>query len=237
MFNPQTEDNLRWHEEEAPFYDSYSAVFTLREQSYLKRTIAKLSQEIDMSLPVLDFGSGTGNVAKYLVKAGLETVAVDISPEMLKVNPAQRKVIAESQRLPFENSYFGMITACSVLHHLPDPIKALEEMCRVAASHCVILIPHEPVAGWKPTLLDTLKNRMSWVLWRLTHPKTLKSLISYLLYHRKRLKKLQANLESIEKAFAADSILELCTVMKKHGFKVETIYAKNIVRLIGYRSG
>lgn len=235
MLYPQIKDNLRWHEEEAPFYNAYSSVFTLREQSYLKKTIAKLSQEIDRTLPVLDFGSVTGNVAKYLMKAGLKAVAVDISPEMLKKNPAQQKIIVESEKLPYRNSYFGMITTCSVLHHLPNPIKALEEMCRVAAPHCIILIAHEPVAGWKPNLLATLNDRISWILWRLTHPKTLKSLLSYLLFHRKRLKELQANLESIEKAFDANSIQEICTLMEKHGFKVQTGYINNIVRLIGYR--
>ncbi|MFC2067150.1 class I SAM-dependent methyltransferase [Chloroflexota bacterium] len=154
MLDPQIQDNIRWHQAEAPFYDSLSTVFNLREQHYLKQQIIKISKQ--ETLPALDFGSGTGNVVKYLEKADLETVAMDISVEMLKQNPAPNKIIAESQYLPFKDGSFGMITACSVLHHLPNPVTTVEEMCRVAAPCCVVLIPHEPVAGLKAPLYSRL---------------------------------------------------------------------------------
>lgn len=213
----------------SPFYDAYSGQLNLKEQRYLKRTISRLSKQIDRTLPVLDFGSGTGNVAKYLERAGLETVAMDISSEMLRENLAQHKIAAESQYLPFKDGCFGMITVCDVFHHLPNPIRALDEICRVAAPHCIILIAHEPVAGLKLSLFNRLSNRISWVLWRLTHPETLKRLLFYMFFHRKRLRELQARLKHIEEDLNLDSVQELCAVMEKHGFKVQTaLFSKGV---------
>lgn len=234
MLDPQIQDNIKWHQVGAPFYNVLSMVFNPREQHYLEQQIIKLSKQIDTTLPVLDFGSGTGNVVKYLEKTGLETVAMDVSLEMLKQNPARNRIVAESQYLPFKDSCFGMITAYGVFHHLPKPLRALEEICRVAAPHCIIFIPHEPIAGLKPTLLSKLVDWSLWILWRLTHPKALGRLVSYILFHRKRLKKLEANLH-YEHDLDPDTVQAICKIMAKYGFEVETTYFGRIIRLKGYR--
>lgn len=233
--DPQIQDNIKWHQAEAPFYDVLSTVFNLREQHYLKQQIIKLSKQIDRTLPALDFGSGTGNVVKYLERAGLETVAMDISLEMLKQNQAQNRIVAESQYLPFKDSCFGMITACSILYHVPNPLTAVEEICRVAAPHSVILIPHEPVANLKPPIYSRLTYKILWILRLLVRPKDLKRLVSYMLFHRKRLKRLGANLSHVERELDANLFEELCGIMAKNGFEVETTYSGRIIRLKGYR--
>jgi SAM-dependent methyltransferase len=189
------------------------------------------SRRIDRTLPVLDFGSSTGNVVKYLSGAGLETVAMDVSLEMLRENRAQNRVVAESQYLPFRDGCFGMIAACSVFHHLPNQIKAIQEICRVVAPHSVILIPHEPVASLKTTLLVKLVYSISWLLWRLNHPKALKSLLSYIFFHRNRLRKLQASLKHIESDLDLDYIKEMCSITGNHSFKVQITFFSKGFRL------
>lgn len=235
MLEPEVKANLKWYQEEAQFYNALRMALNTREQHYLKKEILRLSKQIDRGLPVLDFGSGTGNVAKYLEQAGLETVAMDISLEMLDENPAKNRVVAESQYLPFRNDRFGLITVYGVLHHLPKPTSAIQEICRVAAPHCVVFIPHELVAGWKPTLFTRLTSRIWWILWRVIHPEDLKSLLSYILFHRKRLRKLQADLKHIEAELQPDSVQELSAVLEEHSFKVQTTFYGRGVRMEAYR--
>jgi ubiquinone/menaquinone biosynthesis C-methylase UbiE len=231
----QTRENIEWFRQTAACYDAYVGRLNLGEQHYLKREIFKLSRRIDASMPVIDFGSGTGNVAKYLERAKLKTLAVDISLEMLQENPVKNKIVAESQYLPFKDASFGMITACSVFHHLPNLIAAMEELMRIASPQCVVFFPHEPLQGWRPSLINRFIYRMSWLLWRLLHPGYLQRLVVYILCHRKRLRKLQASLKHVEKDFNLESIHDICTVMEKHGFSVQLIYRRREAKLIGYR--
>jgi len=81
---------------------------------------------------ILDNGCGTGIL---LERAGEKSfmVGIDISFNMLK--HAKREtdmlVLGDSQLLPFQNGSFELVIGRSLLHHLPDPLKGVEEMARV----------------------------------------------------------------------------------------------------------
>lgn len=84
---------------------------------------------------VLDVGTGTGLVAAAARERSAEVVGIDFSDPMIA--EARRRVsgvefrVASADALPFESSYFDVVVANGVLHHLGDPGRALDEASRV----------------------------------------------------------------------------------------------------------
>ncbi|MDP2764859.1 MAG: class I SAM-dependent methyltransferase, partial [Brevundimonas sp.] len=151
-------------------------IFNIVEQKRLAREMDKLIKEIDCSLPVLDVGSGTGNLAKFLVRRGVQVVAIDLSPAMLKQNKSNDKVLCDACYLPFKNGSFGSIISYSVLSLLPEPLQALREMCRVAARNSVLFFDGLPpyvveLKARKYPLIHASVERFAWLLWLVLHPK------------------------------------------------------------------
>lgn len=89
---------------------------------------------------VLDVGSGSGQILKYLIRyarPGTHIVACDLSYHMLR-RARQRfasnkvaYVAADIQNLPFQDGAFDCITCGWVIEHLADPAPGLKEMARV----------------------------------------------------------------------------------------------------------
>jgi 2-polyprenyl-3-methyl-5-hydroxy-6-metoxy-1,4-benzoquinol methylase len=50
-----------------------------------------------------------------------------------------------SDGLPFSENEFGLAAAIEVLEHVPDPERTVAEMARVARSHLLVSVPHEPL--------------------------------------------------------------------------------------------
>jgi len=53
-------------------------------------------------------------------------------------------VKGDVQRLSFKNKSFDIVVCQEVLEHVPDPVKAMVELKRVAAKQLVITVPYEP---------------------------------------------------------------------------------------------
>lgn len=90
---------------------------------------------------VLDVGSGTGRLLRRLRQhkrfsgirmLGIEPVAA--LREQAYRNGVRRDELIEGDgtRLAFEDGAFDLVCAFGVLHHLPDPARAVREMLRVA---------------------------------------------------------------------------------------------------------
>jgi SAM-dependent methyltransferase len=96
--------------------------------------------------PICDLGCGPGEVAYYLQSRGVETVGVDLSPNM--VAEARRRcpglpfVVGNFLALEFSEAFFGGIAAFYSLIHLPRGRvgEALEECRRVLKPGGFLLI-------------------------------------------------------------------------------------------------
>jgi ubiquinone/menaquinone biosynthesis C-methylase UbiE len=129
----------------------------------------RLWSAVDGSQRVLEIGVGTGrNLAHY--PAASRTVALDLSPEMLKraAHKATRDgrtvdlLLADAQHLPFKDGVFDTVLATLVFCSVPDPVRGLAEAGRAARPDGqVVLLEHvRPENGVLGKAMDAL-NRLT----------------------------------------------------------------------------
>jgi len=94
---------------------------------------------------ILDVGAGRGIVAnKVRTKGGSEVYAADHDPgriaKMQAMFPSLKGYVAETESLPFEDSFFDKVYSTMAFHHFADPRKPLREFARVLKPGGALLI-------------------------------------------------------------------------------------------------
>ena len=100
---------------------------------------------------ILDAGCGNGRFAYYAAKYGAEVWAIDLGPavEVARRNTKARNVRvvqADLHNPPFDLESFDFIYSIGVLHHLPDPEAAFQNLLRFLKPGGVVQI----YLYWKP---------------------------------------------------------------------------------------
>lgn len=115
----------------APYY---RALNNLTFEKWLKLNFSILNP------PILEIGCGTGRQTLFIIQNKIQTISTDISEEMTKV--AQQKtsvaglgnyvdyIVADAEKLPFQDNSFGGCICCATLHHLNNPEKVLFELSK-----------------------------------------------------------------------------------------------------------
>ncbi len=80
---------------------------------------------------ILDAGCGTGLLAEYLPTR--EIWGIDISKEMVAwaQNRLPHAQVGDVEDLPYDDNFFDTVFARSIIHHLEQPEKGVEELVRV----------------------------------------------------------------------------------------------------------
>ncbi len=103
----------------------------------------KRLQDRSAPLIVLDAGTGTAQIPIALCRQEdcCKVIAIDLAREMLKV--ARRNVSAarlrdrirleqtDAKQLPYAGDSFDAVMSNSIVHHIPEPRRVLDEMVRV----------------------------------------------------------------------------------------------------------
>lgn len=109
----------------------------------------------------LDIGCGTADLAPFFVANRTHYTGLDISPKMIEranvnysdyVSQDKAKfVVADSERIPFENDSFDMVSAVALIEYLPDAGHILNETQRVLKSGglALITVPHKDCINFK----------------------------------------------------------------------------------------
>ena len=102
---------------------------------------------------VLELATGTGLIAKHIVNAAAHIEATDASAEMIaeaKRDTRSAKLhfsVQDMFRLPYANQSFNVVIVSNALHIVPQPEKALAEICRVLKDDGVLIAPTFTHAG------------------------------------------------------------------------------------------
>jgi len=148
-----------FHEELKKKYENYYSSLGLKNLTELvnKRIKGEVGEEqakeikkyLKLSGKILDVGCGT---AEFLVKVASHCEVYGIEPDAdfaklarmrMKINNVEGEVIrAVGEYLPFKDNSFDIVTSFSVLEHVQDPLKVIDEMLRVSKKFVYIHFPN-----------------------------------------------------------------------------------------------
>lgn len=112
-------------------------------EACLKPKLEYIQNHIDLvGMRVLDIGCGNGFLTYYLSKI-TPTVGLDISREILSINPCKQLVLGSALNMPFRDNSFDVVCCANLLHHLESPELAVDEMVRVSKEYIVICEPNK----------------------------------------------------------------------------------------------
>jgi len=84
---------------------------------------------------VADIGCGPGRATVYLIAKGMNVTAIDLTLQSLRLarerGPAARFIQCSNLNLPFADGSFDAVVSDGVIHHTPDPYRALAANARV----------------------------------------------------------------------------------------------------------
>lgn len=148
-------NNIKVHNKIAENFEKrHDEIFNPVEQKRLERAVANAVQEIKSNSKnklALDYGCGSGNLTKFLLKLNLTTVSADVSINFLKVLKANLSQSNEINVLlvdgldltAIKDNKFEFVAVYSILHHIPDYLRIVEEFVRVLKPGGVFYIDHE----------------------------------------------------------------------------------------------
>lgn len=94
---------------------------------------------------ILDVGAGTGRLQRQAKELGSTHRILGVEPveELRRIGhehgiPPDQLIAGDATRLDFPDKSFDVVTAFSLMHHLPNPNAALREMSRVARKAVII---------------------------------------------------------------------------------------------------
>jgi ubiquinone/menaquinone biosynthesis C-methylase UbiE len=135
-------------------YDKYGSTNPVvrRLMAGFEGTLAELFEQAAPG-SVLDVGCGEGVLTERWasrLRTG-RVVGLDLEDPKLQSEWASRRRenlefrSGSADALPFENDAFELVAAIEALEHIPDPVRTVGEMARVASRHLLVSVPREPL--------------------------------------------------------------------------------------------
>lgn len=154
QFNKTVNDDL------SRKYDRlHGDIFNEVEQERLRQALKTAAEAVKTGaqpIRALDYGCGSGNLTRHLIELGIHTVSADISEGFLELIRRNFSETGLSEVLAIngkdlagvDDATFDMAATYSVLHHVPDYLGIVAEMCRVVKPGGVIYVDHEVVESY-----------------------------------------------------------------------------------------
>ncbi len=119
--------------------------------------VRSFEHQLSSGSRILDIGGGWGFYREPLSRRGHQHVVLDV------VNPGIQKapvVIYPGQRIPFDDKSFDVSLFATVLHHIHDIDRVLDEARRVTKEKIIIVedLYHHRAGRWWTILRDQIYN-------------------------------------------------------------------------------
>lgn len=153
----QINHNKKLHDHIASLYDgAHVEIYNITEQTRIKSQLFFCTSLLNNKISALDFGAGTGNLTKHLLELDVDVTACDVSEiSLLRLNEKfnfniklKANLINGIDLKCYPDNSFNLVVTYSVLHHVPDYLKAVEEMVRVLDIGGILYIDHEVCASY-----------------------------------------------------------------------------------------
>jgi len=147
--------NEQAHDAVSGAYEArHSEIFNPIEQDRLHESLREAIQAVRTTSDprmALDYGCGSGNVTAHLLDLGLHTTSADVSRAFLDLISDRFGRTGRSRTLKVNGTdlagvpdgAFDFVATYSVLHHVPDYLAMVRELCRVTKPGGVLYIDHE----------------------------------------------------------------------------------------------
>jgi len=150
------------------YFESLAGDWERIRKSYFDDRIASLAIEklLPPNLFIADVGCGTGSLTFELARFARKVIGIDQSAEMLRHarRVAQAKQIdnvefrpGDALKLPLEGRSVDAAFSVMVLHFLPDPERAIAELCRITRP------------GGTVVVLDLVAHNQEWMREQMAH--------------------------------------------------------------------
>jgi ubiquinone/menaquinone biosynthesis C-methylase UbiE len=147
--------NTKIHDAIASQYDSkHREIYNPREQLRIAGALRQAFASVETgskNMLVLDYGAGTGNLTSHLLDLPVDVIAADVSSRSLqrlldKQGSSKRLKTCTLNGRDLSNvadNTLDLAATYSVLHHVPNYLKIVDEFVRVVKPGGVIYIDHE----------------------------------------------------------------------------------------------
>ena len=135
-------DHKNFWDRNAGLYDCF-----MRKDRVAYEKIYELIRPVVKDKTVLELATGTGLIAKHIVKAAAHIEATDASPEMIteakrgNYSAKLRFSVQDMFSLPYAGNSFDVVIVSNALHIVPQPEKSLREIKRVLKDDGVLIAP------------------------------------------------------------------------------------------------
>ena len=125
----------------------------MRKDREVYEKMYELIRPVVKDKTVLELATGTGLIARHIIKAAALIEATDASVEMIaeaKRDNQSAKLhfsVQDMFRLPYADKSFDVVIVSNALHIVPQPEKALAEIHRVLKDDGVLIAPTFTHAG------------------------------------------------------------------------------------------
>ena len=130
-------------------YDLTASIYDMRyeEEQTAKIEVALKNDTVKANGLVLDVGCGTGLLFQRVAGKSAGVIGLDISRKTLATAKKRAKrfrnvhlVLADADRMPFNNALFDGVYAFTVIQNMPNPDDTLAEMRKVARVGSTVVV-------------------------------------------------------------------------------------------------
>ena len=140
-----------YFEELGDNFDTFMSDYDVsRRSSLIKDLLSKCSPKGS----ALEVGCGTGAITPVLLNRGLSVTVGDISAKLAETTAARYGVMGSecnATAINFPDQSVDLVLSSEVIEHVPDPHKALQEMCRIVSMGGFLVVT-SPNKLWYPLL-------------------------------------------------------------------------------------